>query len=76
MMMMTPYLHFTRGDTLWLREIVPKSKGAVAAACIFLFVFAMFERFYASWSSRTQARWALRYISIHSITFSKDMESN
>jgi len=58
--MMTPYLHFTRGDTLWLREIVPKSKGAVAGACIFLFVLAMFERFYASWSARTQARWALR----------------
>ena len=61
---MIPYLHFTRGDALWLREIAPKSKGAVAGACIFLFALGIFERFYTSWSARIQARWALRYVSI------------
>jgi copper transporter 1 len=62
-MSMIPYLHFTRGDTLWLQKIAPKSKGAVAGACVFLFALALFERFYSSWNARIQARWALAYVS-------------
>lgn len=60
--MMVPYLHFTRGDALWLQKITPKSVGAVAGACVFLFALAVFERMYAAWSTSMQAQWAAMYV--------------
>lgn len=59
---MIPYLHFTRGDALWFQTIAPSSVGAVAGACIFLVLLAVFERFYAGWNARIKTRWAARYV--------------
>lgn len=62
--MMIPYLHFTRGDALWLEKIAPTSPGggAVAGACMFLFALAAFERLYAAWSTSMRAQWAAMYV--------------
>ncbi|KAJ7622496.1 Ctr copper transporter [Roridomyces roridus] len=44
-MMMKPYLHFTRGDTLLFDTIVPTSAGAIFGACLILFLISVGERY-------------------------------
>ncbi|THH05105.1 hypothetical protein EW145_g5037 [Phellinidium pouzarii] len=56
-MMMTPYLHFTGGDSLFFRTIAPKSKGALAGAAVFLFFLAMLERFVVAMRAVMEAHW-------------------
>ena len=60
MMMMTPYLHFTGGDALFFKSITPSSKGAVAGAAIFLFFFAMAERYIVASRYILEVKWRQR----------------
>ncbi|KAF8648971.1 hypothetical protein AX16_006085 [Volvariella volvacea WC 439] len=39
------YFHFNPPDTLWFRDWVPRSSGAMVGACIGLFLLAVVERF-------------------------------
>ncbi|KAJ7107713.1 Ctr copper transporter [Mycena epipterygia] len=54
-------LHFTPlGDTLWFSSWAPASGGAVAGACIAMFVLALLDRYVASYRAMLSAQWALR----------------
>ena len=44
--MMMPWMHFSLGDSLWFSAWVPQSKGALAGACIGLFMLAIIERWH------------------------------
>ncbi|KAJ7879036.1 CTR copper uptake transporter [Mycena olivaceomarginata] len=55
--MMTPYLHFTRGDILWFAGWVPQSSGALAGACIGLFILAIVDRWLAAVRGMMEAHW-------------------
>ncbi|KAF8195660.1 Ctr copper transporter [Mycena galopus ATCC 62051] len=55
--MMMPYLHFTLGDMLWFNSWVPQSNGALAGACIGLFILTLIERWLSSVRSMMEARW-------------------
>ncbi|KAJ6534492.1 Ctr copper transporter [Mycena vulgaris] len=53
-------LHFTPlGDTLWFAGWAPQSGGALAGACIGLFVLALFDRWVASCRKTLEAHWSL-----------------
>ncbi|KAJ7165437.1 CTR copper uptake transporter [Mycena crocata] len=55
---MTPYLHFSRpGDTLWFAGWVPQSAGAVAGACVGLFVLALVDRWVAAVRAMMEVHW-------------------
>jgi len=56
--MMTPFFHFTPGDHLFFKEWVPRSDGAVAGACILLFVLAVLERLLCAVRSTFEKYWA------------------
>jgi copper transporter 1 len=58
--MMTPYLHFTGGDTLFLSIWAPTSRGEIAAACIGLFLMAIFERLIAAIRTSLDSHWHKR----------------
>ncbi|KAJ6605126.1 Ctr copper transporter family-domain-containing protein [Mycena sp. CBHHK59/15] len=54
-------LHFTPlGDTIWFAGWAPQSSGALAGACIGLFLLGVFERWVAARRTMLQAQWALR----------------
>jgi len=55
--MMMPYLHFTRGDILWFNGWVPQSSGALAGACIGLFVLTLIDRWLAAVRGMMEAHW-------------------
>ncbi|KAJ7868115.1 CTR copper uptake transporter, partial [Mycena leptocephala] len=55
--MMMPYLHFTRGDILWFAGWVPQSSGALAGACIGLFLLALVDRWLAAVRGMMAAHW-------------------
>ncbi|KAI9445439.1 Ctr copper transporter [Lactarius indigo] len=55
--MMTPYLHFTGGDSLFFKSWRPSSNGAVAGASIALMVLAISERLLFSIRGVLEARW-------------------
>ncbi|KAJ7865345.1 CTR copper uptake transporter [Mycena olivaceomarginata] len=55
---MMPYLHFTRGDILWFAGWVPQSSGALAGACIGLFILTLVERWLAAVRRLMEAHWA------------------
>ncbi|KAF7355502.1 CTR copper uptake transporter [Mycena sanguinolenta] len=55
--MMMPYLHFTLGDMLWFNSWDPKSKGALAGACIGLFILTLIDRWLAAHRAIMEARW-------------------
>ncbi|KAJ7319324.1 CTR copper uptake transporter [Mycena albidolilacea] len=55
--MMMPYLHFTRGDILWFAGWVPQSAGALAGACIGLFILAIVDRWLAAVRGMMEAHW-------------------
>ncbi|KII93445.1 hypothetical protein PLICRDRAFT_99956 [Plicaturopsis crispa FD-325 SS-3] len=57
MMMMTPYFHFTGGDNLFFASWMPSSSGAIAGACIGLFVLTLIERGLAAFRGVLEARW-------------------
>lgn len=57
---MIPYLHFTRGDTLWFLGWVPQSAGAMVGACIGLFMLALVERWVAACRAVMEAHWSKR----------------
>ncbi|KAJ7442030.1 CTR copper uptake transporter [Mycena latifolia] len=50
-------LHFSLGDTLWFAGWVPQSKGALAGACIGLFVLALVDRWIAAVRAMMEAHW-------------------
>ncbi|KAJ7192946.1 Ctr copper transporter family-domain-containing protein [Mycena haematopus] len=54
---MTPYLHFTRGDILWFNGWVPQSNGALAGACIGLFILTLIDRWLAAVRGMMEAHW-------------------
>jgi solute carrier family 31 (copper transporter), member 1 len=58
--MMTPYLHFTTGDYLYLKTWQPTSTGAIAGACIGLVVLALFERWLAATRATLDLHWHQR----------------
>jgi len=57
---MLPYLHFTRGDTIWLLGWVPQSPGAVAGACIGLFLLSLVDRWLAAIRAMADSHWRRR----------------
>ncbi|KAG8946174.1 hypothetical protein FRC04_012029 [Tulasnella sp. 424] len=56
---MVSHLHFSNpfADTLWFKEWVPGSKGALVGACIGLFVLALVERLLAGMRGVMEAWW-------------------
>ncbi|KAJ7440724.1 CTR copper uptake transporter [Mycena latifolia] len=50
-------LHFSRGDTLWFTGWVPQSAGAVAGACIGLFILALVDRWIAAVRAMMEIHW-------------------
>lgn len=60
MMMMVPYLHFTGGDALFFKSITPSSNGAIAGAAIFLFFFAIAERYVVAMRAVLEVKWRQR----------------
>ncbi|KAJ7501064.1 CTR copper uptake transporter [Mycena galericulata] len=54
---MMPMLHFTRGDTLWFQGWVPQSAGAMAGACIGLFVLTLVDRWLAAVRAMMELHW-------------------
>ncbi|KAI0651640.1 Ctr copper transporter [Trametes meyenii] len=64
MMMMVPYLHFTGGDNLLFKAWRPSSPGAIAGACIGLFLFAMFERWVNAMRGVAEGYWKRRALAL------------
>jgi solute carrier family 31 (copper transporter), member 1 len=62
--MMVPYLHITGGDNLFFKSLQPSSHGAIAGACICLFVLALMERFVHAVRYRLGAYWRRRLVSV------------
>lgn len=62
LVMMIPWLHFTGGDNLLFKSIHPSSHGAVAGACIFLVILAIFERWISAMRSHMEVFWSRRYV--------------
>lgn len=54
---MTPYLHFTSGDTLFFKQLAPSSSGAIAGAALVLFVFAILDRFIVARRNAMEVHW-------------------
>ncbi|KXN89081.1 Protein P80 [Leucoagaricus sp. SymC.cos] len=57
---MIPYLHFQGGDVLWFQGWVPQSRGAIAGACLGLFLLAIFDRWLATMRSVAEVYWNKR----------------
>ncbi|KAH6886733.1 copper transporter [Coprinopsis sp. MPI-PUGE-AT-0042] len=57
---MKPYIHFTVGDTLWFEDWVPKTTGAMAGACIGLFLLGILERWIAAVRAVANLWWRAR----------------
>lgn len=58
--MMMPWLHFTRGDSLFFMAWVPLSTGAVIGACIGLFLLAIIDRWVSAMRAVMQLYWSRR----------------
>jgi len=54
---MMTMLHFTLGDTLWFNGWVPQTRGAMAGACIGLFVLALVDRWIAAVRAMMNLHW-------------------
>ncbi|KAJ7037150.1 CTR copper uptake transporter [Mycena alexandri] len=54
---MMPMLHFTRGDTLWFMGWVPQTAGAMAGACIGLFILTLIDRWLAAVRAMMELYW-------------------
>lgn len=81
---MLPYLHFTKGDILWLTGWVPSSVGAMVGACIGLFLLAMCERWISALRAVMDVHWRLQYVvnsinvhdTHHQLTVWREQSSN
>ncbi|EEB90942.1 hypothetical protein MPER_10783, partial [Moniliophthora perniciosa FA553] len=60
MQMMMSYFHITLGDTLWFEGWVPRTNGALAGACIGLFLLAILDRGVAGARGIMEAHWKMR----------------
>lgn len=56
-MAMTPWLHFGSTDYLIFEALHPSSHGAIAGACIGLFLFCILERCLAAYRRTQELRW-------------------
>lgn len=63
---MVPYLHFAGGDYLYFTAWRPTSAGAIAGACIGLFLFAIFERWVAALRGVFEHHWKHRALLLSS----------
>lgn len=61
MAMMTPWLHFGNTDYLIFEAWQPSSYGAVAGACIGLFLFCILERCLAAYRRTQESRWRAKF---------------
>ncbi len=59
---MIMYLHFTIGDNLWFLGWAPRSAGAMAGACIGLFMLAIAERWFAAMRGVMEEHWSTRSV--------------
>ena len=64
---MLPFLHFHGADTLWFQGWVLQSTGAVAGACIGLFLLAIFSRWLDAMRSVAEIHWTKRQLPFHGI---------
>ncbi|TFK23121.1 hypothetical protein FA15DRAFT_490308 [Coprinopsis marcescibilis] len=64
--MMIPYFHVTTGDHLLFKEWVPSSPGAIAGACIGLFLLAVIERWTAAMRTMLEHHWKHRALLLSS----------
>lgn len=65
---MTPYLHFSHGDTIWFLGWVPQSRGAIGGACVGLFLLGLVDRWLAAIRATADQYWRTRY-GVPSITW-------
>ena len=63
---MLPYLHFATGDIIWFQGWVPESRGAMAGACIGLFLLAVVDRWLSAIRGVAQAHWRNRALVAYS----------
>lgn len=61
---MLMYLHFKIGDNLWIRGWAPRNAGAMAGACIGLFMLAMAERWLVAMRGLMEDHWYTRFVLI------------
>ncbi|KAH6917629.1 copper transporter [Coprinopsis sp. MPI-PUGE-AT-0042] len=57
---MVPYFHSTPGDHLFLKAWVPKTPGAIAGACIGLFLLGMLDRWLSAMRHSFELHWKHR----------------
>ncbi|KAF5353250.1 hypothetical protein D9756_007777 [Leucocoprinus leucothites] len=57
---MLPYLHFQGRDVLWFQGWVPQTKGAMAGACLGVFLLAIFDRWLSAMRVVAEAYWNKR----------------
>ncbi|KAN0103854.1 copper transporter [Russula decolorans] len=57
---MIMYLHFTIGDNLWFLGWVPSTAGAMAGACIGIFMLATAERWLVAMRGVMKEHWSMR----------------
>ncbi|KAI0277560.1 Ctr copper transporter family-domain-containing protein [Russula aff. rugulosa BPL654] len=57
---MIMYLHFKIGDNLWFYGWAPGTAGAMAGACIGLFMLAMAERWLVAMRGVMEEHWSMR----------------
>ncbi|KAJ7073233.1 Ctr copper transporter [Mycena belliarum] len=60
MMMMKTYLHFTPGDTIFFKSIVPTSAGAVFGTCLIFFLISVADRYLRAVCRRTERNFVQR----------------
>jgi copper transporter 1 len=65
-------LHFRPfGDTLWFLGWVPESAGAMAGACVGLFLLGVLERWVASVRSGAERAWRARCVVLSFLCYAK-----
>jgi hypothetical protein len=57
------YLHFSIGDNLWFLGWAPRSAGAMAGACVGLFMLAIAERWLVAMRGLMEEHWSTRFVS-------------
>ena len=60
---MIAYLHFTIGDNLWFLGWAPSTAGAMAGACIGLFMLSIAERWLVAMRGVMEEHWSTRSVS-------------
>lgn len=59
---MIMYLHFTIGDNLWFLGWAPRTAGAMAGACIGIFMLAAAERWLVAMRGVMEEHWSMRFV--------------